>query len=164
YYYDKFNAVPSVTINPEETERPGNETMDLALAWLRQQQKHPFFEWIHIYDPHYPYHPPSPYREQYKDRLYDGEIAFADAQVGRLVAYLHQNHLYDRTLIVLSGDHGEGLGEHGERTHGFFIYNSTLHVPLLIKPAVAAKAAKVVSQDASLVDVMTTVLAMLHVP
>jgi arylsulfatase A-like enzyme/Tfp pilus assembly protein PilF len=165
YYYDKFNAQPNVAVNPEETERPGNETMDLALAWLRQQQKHPFFAWIHIYDPHYPYRPPAPYSEQYRDHLYDGEIAFADAQVGRLVAYLRQNHLYDHTLIVLSGDHGEGLGEHGERTHGFFIYNSTLHVPLLIKPAVGTKTAKkVVSQDASLVDVMPTVLAMLHVP
>src|SRR6266852_4643239 len=72
-----------------------------------------------------PYRPPAPYSEQYKDRPYDGEIAFADAQVGRLITFLKANGLYRNTVIVLAGDHGESLGEHGERNHGFFIYNST---------------------------------------
>ena len=102
------------------------------LAWLGQNYQKKFFLWMHLYDPHYPYRPPAPYSEQYKDRLYDGEIAFADAQVGRLVEFLKNKGLYRNTLIILSGDHGESLGEHGEKTHGFFIYNATLHVLLII--------------------------------
>src|SRR4029077_11435770 len=117
------------------------------------------------YDPHYPYRPPAPYSEQYKDGLYDGEIAFADAQVGRLIAYLKAKNLYGNTLIVLSGDHGESLGEHGEKTHGFFIYNATLHVPFMIHlPGVNAAgrpAAKTVPDLVNLADLMPTVLQVL---
>src|ERR1035438_10477818 len=118
-------------------ERPGNEVADVTLDWLGKntQTNAPkkFFFWMHLYDPHFPYTPPEPYRTEYAGRLYDGEIAFADAQVGRLVRFLKDKGVYQNTVIVLAGDHGEGLGEHGEKTHGFFIYNATMHVPLIIR-------------------------------
>lgn len=164
-YYDHFNVRPLREADLEENERPGNEVMDIALDWLKQNRHRPFFIWIHLYDPHYPYHPPAPYSEEYKDRLYDGEIAFADAQVGRLVQFLKQNQLYSSSLIVLTGDHGEGLGEHGEKQHGFFIYNSTMHVPLIFKtPGVATKETRrQVPSPAILVDIMPTILSAVHV-
>ncbi|MGH9510126.1 MAG: tetratricopeptide repeat protein, partial [Terriglobales bacterium] len=101
----------------------------------------------------------------FKDDLYDGEIAFTDVQIGRLLGHLRRAGLMSNTIIVLAGDHGEGLGEHGEKTHGFFIYNSTLHVPLLMKlPTVAGVAKRVVAENVSLVDVLPTLLDALRVP
>src|ERR1700737_1575449 len=132
FYYDHFDFNRLQESNLEEMERPGNVVADVALDWLGKNRQNKFFLWMHLYDPHYPYRPPPPYSEQYKDRLYDGEIAFADVQVGRLISFLKANNIYRHTLIVLTGDHGESLGEHGEKTHGFFIYNATLHVPVII--------------------------------
>jgi len=161
FYYDHFDFSRLQESNLEEMERPGNVVADVALEWLSKNRGSKFFLWMHLYDPHFPYRPPAPYSEQYKDRLYDGEIAFADAQVGRLIAFLKAKDLYRNTLIVLSGDHGESLGEHGEKTHGFFIYNATLHVPLIVHlPGAAAKA---VPELVSLTDLMPTVLQALKV-
>jgi arylsulfatase A-like enzyme/Flp pilus assembly protein TadD len=159
FYYDHFDFSRLQESNLDEMERPGNLVADEALNWLNQNRGKRFFLWMHLYDPHYPYRPPSPYSEQYAGRPYDGEIAFADAQVGRLLRFLKEKGLYRNTLIVLSGDHGEGLGEHGEKTHGFFIYNSTLHVPLIFKlPGGGAAKARTVSTPVSLVDLMPSVL------
>ncbi len=130
FYYDHFDFNRLQESNLEEMERPGNVVVDVTLDWLSKNYQKKFFLWMHLYDPHHPYRPPPPYDKEYASHPYDGEIAFADAQVGRLIVFLKEKRLYDNTLIVLSGDHGEGLGEHGEKTHGFFIYNSTLHVPL----------------------------------
>jgi arylsulfatase A-like enzyme/Flp pilus assembly protein TadD len=161
-YYDHFDVRPLEEADLDLTERPGNQVMDLALNWIKKNSAHPFFIWIHLYDPHYPYNPPAPYNKQYKDRLYDGEIAFADAQVGRLTEFLKRTQLYSHTMIALTGDHGEGLGEHGEKTHGFFIYNSTMHVPLIFKlPGVARP--RTIETAASLVDIMPTILDALGV-
>ena len=132
FYYDHFDFNRLQESNLEEMERPGNLVADVTLDWLSKNYQKKFFLWMHLYDPHYPYRPPAPYADEYKDRPYDGEIAFADAQVGRLIRFLKSKGLYANTLIVLSGDHGESLGEHGEKTHGFFIYNATLHVPFMI--------------------------------
>ena len=162
FYYDHFDFNRLQESNLEEMERPGNVVTDVALEWLGKNVKNKFFLWMHLYDPHYPYRPPAPYSEQYKDRLYDGEIAFADAQVGRLIAYLKAKGLYRNTLIVLSGDHGESLGEHGEKTHGFFIYNATLHIPVLIHLP-GATTARTVSQLICLPDLMPTVLRILNI-
>ena len=93
----------------------------------------PHFVWIHLYDPHDPYEPPPPYSQTYKDRLYDGEIAYADSALGGFIGYLKKTGRYDNALIVVVGDHGEGLGEHHEDTHGIFLYDSTTHVPLILK-------------------------------
>jgi tetratricopeptide (TPR) repeat protein len=163
FYYDHFDFNRLLESNLEEMERPGNVVADVALDWLGKNHVGKFFLWMHLYDPHYPYRPPAPYSDQYKDRLYDGEIAFADEQVGRIIAYLKAKGLYSNTLIVLTGDHGESLGEHGEKTHGFFIYNATLHVPVIIHLP-GADAAKTVSELASLIDLMPTVLQELKIP
>ena len=120
-------------------DRKAGESITRALRWLnavgmQKTPARPFFFWLHLYDPHSPYDPPEPFRTQYRGHLYDGEIAYADHELGRLMAWLKQNRLYDRTLIVVLSDHGESLGDHGEKEHGFFVYNSTVHIPLIVKP------------------------------
>lgn len=114
-------------------QRRGDRTVDRLLAWLDQHGSAPFFVWLHLYDAHSPYRPPEPYLSRYAQHPYDGAIAFDDAQVGRVVARLRQQGLFERTAVLLLSDHGESLGEHGEDEHGFFIYNATLHVPLILK-------------------------------
>jgi arylsulfatase A-like enzyme/Flp pilus assembly protein TadD len=162
FYYDHFDFNRLQESNLDEMERPGNVVADHTLEWLSNNYQKQFFLWMHLYDPHFPYNPPEPYKEEYKSHPYDGEIAFADSQVGRLVAFLKQKGLYQRTLIVLSGDHGEGLGEHGEKTHGFFIYNSTLHVPLIVHlPSKVAP--RSVTALVSLADITPTILETLKI-
>lgn len=160
-YYDHFNLGHSREIHLDEIERRGDKVVDLALKWLESHRQQPFFIWVHLYDPHAPYDPPEPYARLYRSHPYDGEIAFADAQVGRLFDYLKRQHLYEHSLIVLASDHGESLGEHGEKTHGFFIYNATLHVALIVR--IPGDAPRVVQQGVSLVDVMPTVLQALKI-
>jgi arylsulfatase A-like enzyme/Flp pilus assembly protein TadD len=167
FYYDHFEFSRLDEANLDEMERPGNIVADQALDWLSKNSQKKFFLWMHLYDPHFPYKPPAPYSERYKARPYDGEIAFADEQVGRLVRFLKDKGLYDNTLLVLSGDHGESLGEHGEKTHGFFIYNATLHVPLLFHfpgGLSAAAAGATVQEPVSLADILPTVLDALQIP
>ena len=158
FYYDHFDFNRLDEANLDETERPGNQVADQALDWLAKNSQKKFFFWMHLYDPHFPYRPPEPYATEYASHLYDGEIAFADEQVGRLLRFLKDKGLYQNTIIVLSGDHGESLGEHGEKTHGFFIYNATMHVPLIIHLPGKTAASKVAT-PVSLVDLMPTVLA-----
>jgi len=167
-YYAHFDFNRLDEANLDLVERPGNQTTDQALGWLQNDVKvagagrKPFFLWLHLYDPHYPYEPPEPYATRFRESPYDGEIAFADAQVGRLFALLKERGIFEKAVVVVCGDHGEGLGEHGEKTHGFFVYNSTLQVPLIVKiPGVAPG---VVETDVSLIDVMPTVLEALKRP
>ncbi|MGH9492318.1 MAG: sulfatase-like hydrolase/transferase, partial [Terriglobales bacterium] len=163
FYYDHFDFSRLQEANLDEMERPGNVVVDEALKWLKERGQKKFFLWVHLYDPHHPYHPPAPYSERHKAQPYDGEIAFADAQAGRVVSFLKARGLYQRTLLVVVGDHGEGLGEHGENTHGFFIYDSTLHIPLILKLPVGKNARPArVSTDVSTVDLLPTVLDALH--
>jgi membrane-anchored protein YejM (alkaline phosphatase superfamily) len=117
-------------------ERSGDETVARLLEWLNQNGAHPFFVWLHLYDAHSPYHSPDPFRSRYAGRPYDGAIAFEDEQMGRVIARLRALNLYENTLVVLVSDHGESLGEHGESEHGFFIYDATLRVPLIVKAPV----------------------------
>ena len=159
FYYDHFDFSRLDERNIDAMMRPGNKVVGHALGWLEGNRRKPFLLWVHLYDAHHPYNPPSPYRQRYRNRLYDGGIAFVDAQVGRIVAYLKSKGIYDRTLIVVAGDHGEGLGEHGEKTHGFFIYDTTLHVPLIVKlPTGSAQRKSVVEESANLADLLPTVL------
>jgi choline-sulfatase len=132
-YDDAFAPEAFVGRDIGLVDRRAGESVDRALAWLKNQA-HPFFFWLHLYDPHSPYDPPEPFRSQYRDHPYDGEIAYADHELGRLIAWLKQNRLYDSSLIVFLSDHGESLGEHGEHEHGFFLYNATVHIPLIVKP------------------------------
>jgi len=138
YYDDKFAGSSYLKSNLALVERRADGSVDAATAWLAHHRDRPFFFWLHLYDPHSPYNPPEPFRTQYRGREYDGEIAYADSQLGRLTNWLKRTDLYQRTSIVLLSDHGESLGQHGEKEHGFFIYNSTVHVPLIIKPAAGA--------------------------
>ena len=162
FYYDHFDFSRLDETNLDEMERPGNVVADTALDWLTQNSQKQFFLWMHLYDPHFPYHPPEPYASEYAARPYDGEIAFADAQVGRLLRFLKEKGIYQNTIIVLSGDHGESLGEHGEKTHGFFIYNATMHVPLIIHLPTIPRSG-IASDPVSLVDLMPTIIDALGV-
>src|SRR4030095_643568 len=98
----------------------------------RSRRKSPFFTWLHFYDPHAPYVPPSPYKEQFAGRPYDGEIAFTDAQIRRVLDALHRSGLDEHTVVVVLADHGEGLGDHHELTHAVLIYQSTMRVPFIV--------------------------------
>jgi choline-sulfatase len=142
-----------------EAERPASAVIDRALAWLSRLPSaishQPFFLWVHLYDPHAPYNPPPEFRAR-TATPYDGEIAYADAQLGRLFDALRSRALMDRTVVVVAGDHGEGLGDHGERTHGMLLYDSTLRVPLII--AVPGQPAGTRDEAVSLADLAPTLL------
>ena len=114
-------------------ERRGGEVVEHALAWLNSHPQGPFFMWVHLYDPHEPYEPPEPYKSRYAAEPYDGEIAYMDSAVGKLLRELKARGLYDGTMIAVMADHGESLGAHGENNHGFFLYDETIRVPLVIK-------------------------------
>ncbi len=161
-YYDNFP--PSLQQNWQPVvERRGDEVVQESLRWLEKNRREPFFLWIHLFDPHDPYTPPPPYDQQYSARPYDGEIAYTDENIGRIMDGLKRSGLYDNCLIVLLGDHGEGLGEHGEKTHGFFIYDSTLRIPLIFKlPGAAAPRSRRIAGPLRIIDVAPTVLQILR--
>src|SRR5581483_7949470 len=139
FYDDSFSPEDFQTKEPGLVDRKARDSLDRTIRWLTKDwqtkgSRRPFFLWLHLYDPHSPYEAPEPYFTQYRERPYDGEIAYADHELGRLIAWLKRNQLYERTLIAALSDHGESLGEHGEQEHGFFLYNSSLRVPLIVKP------------------------------
>lgn len=139
-------------------ERRGGEVVAHALAWLDKHPRGPFFLWVHLYDAHDPYDPPEPYRTTYASVPYDGEIAYADSAVGKLLAQLKARGLYQSAVIAVMADHGEALGEHGEDTHGLFLYDETIHVPLLFKLPIGRSAGKRIDGRVELVDVLPTIL------
>ena len=143
-------------------ERPAVEVNRAALAWLEQRGAVPFFLWTHYFDPHQPLTPPSPYLERYPNAPYDAEIASVDEAVGQILRRLEERGWLERTLVVLTADHGEGLGEHGEASHALLLYASTLRVPLIVRdpgrPGGATVAAPV-----STADIFPTILERLGV-
>jgi choline-sulfatase len=141
----------------EDAERRAEDTVDHAIHWLEAQSGKPFFLWVHVYDPHAPYQPPSPYKEQYKDRLYDGEIAYADHELGRLFDAVRKKYPADKTLIAILSDHGESLGEHGEYTHGVFLYDATLRIVFLVAGPGVPSGMRV-KEQARTVDFLPTIL------
>jgi arylsulfatase A-like enzyme/Tfp pilus assembly protein PilF len=163
-YFDNFDLSKYRAISMGAIQRPGNEVVDRALPWIQQHESAPFFAWIHLYDAHTPYDPPEPYRGRYPNRPYQGEIAFADAQIGRVVQALETRGVLDRTVVVIIGDHGESLDEHGESQHGFFIYESTMRVPLLVHAPFSRMHHRRIADPVRSVDVMPTVLDLLGVP
>jgi choline-sulfatase len=143
-------------------QRPAAEVVTEATQWLRGVNGSRFFAWLHLYDPHRPYEPPEPYATMYASDPYVGEIAYVDAQIGALLDTLEQHGVLDRTVVVVAGDHGEALGEHGERDHGVFIYESVLRVPLIIRaPSLPPGRVGAVVR---LIDVMPTALALVGMP
>ena len=157
-YYDNFPEHPQTKSRWGRVERRGMDVVQRAEAWLTKHPAAPHFMWIHLYDPHDPYEPPPPYSVTYKDHLYDGEIAYADSALGHFIAYLKQTGRYRNSLVIVVGDHGEGLGEHNEDTHGIFLYDSTTHVPLIVKLPAALHAGTVVPAQVRTVDIVPTVL------
>jgi arylsulfatase A-like enzyme/Flp pilus assembly protein TadD len=140
----------------------GDVTVDRALAWLRAADPRPVFAWVHLYDPHLPYEPPEPFSARFKDRPYEGEIAFMDAQVGRLLEALAARRR--PTLVAAVGDHGESLGEHQELTHSYFIYEGTQHVPFILSLPGWLPAGVEVAPVVRGVDLMPTVLDVAGLP
>jgi arylsulfatase A-like enzyme/Tfp pilus assembly protein PilF len=155
-YSDRFDLSKYKIVNLGTVQKKGDEVMDLALGWLEKVKQKRFFAWVHLYDPHTPYEPPEPYATRYRDAPYLGEIAYTDHVVGRLVDWLKRAGVWQRTLLVVVGDHGESLGEHGESTHTFFVYDATQHVPLIVRTPWGDRGRS--RAQVSTVDLMPTVL------
>ena len=145
-----------------EYQRSGADTAALATTWIEQNKTKPFFLLLHLYEPHVPYAPPEPFASQYPNR-YDGEIASADHIVGRFLDELKKQGIYDRAIIVLTSDHGEGFGEHGEEQHSILLYRELLQIPLVLKLPSSQRAGTTVNSPAQLADIAPTILGILGV-
>ena len=168
-FYDNFPAKTDSKDRFGRVERRAQAVITDAESWLAQhpreaQSSAPRFMWVHLFDPHDPYEPPPPFSEKYAKHLYDGEIAYADSQLGHFIAKLKQSGAYQNAIIIIVGDHGEGLGEHGEDTHGLFLYDSTLHVPLIVKLPVADHHGEVIDKLVRTTDILPTVLSLTNTP
>ncbi len=160
-YWNEDDIEPQEEDSPLVAERKGNRTTDAMLKWLSEHYQEKWFIWIHYYDPHQVYDPPSPYAELYARDLYAGEIAFMDSEIRRVFAGLKELGLFDQTLIVAMGDHGEGLNEHEELTHAMFIYNTTQWIPFLMRIPGLKNPGMRISSPVSQIDLMPTVLDLL---
>ncbi|HXV76826.1 MAG TPA: sulfatase-like hydrolase/transferase, partial [Candidatus Polarisedimenticolaceae bacterium] len=168
HYDDAVHDLAATPSMGRYNERPANEVVDAAIGWLERtiavDPRRPFLAWVHLFDPHMPYEPPTEYAAMLPGRPYDREIAFCDAQIGRLLEFLAQADLLERTLVVLTADHGEGLGDHDELTHGVLIYDSTVRVPLIVShPRLFARGVDIADRVAGGTDVFPTVLGLLGV-
>lgn len=163
-YFDDFDLSQHRAISLGGIERRASDVVDAALKWFDAGSDRPFFAWLHFFDAHAPYNPPEPFRTSYAGRAYAGEIAYMDTQLGRLVSALESRHLLDRTIIVVIGDHGESLGEHGEGAHGFFLYEGVVRVPLILRTPYPPTRGRRVAELVRTLDVMPTVLDLLGVP
>jgi arylsulfatase A-like enzyme/tetratricopeptide (TPR) repeat protein len=163
-YDDQFDMKKFKHLDLAAVQRPGDQVMDAAIRWLDGHKREAFFAWIHLYDAHSPYEPPEPLASEFRGRgpigLYDGEIAFADQQVGRCMSWLKAAGLDDKTIVVVVGDHGESLGSHGEGTHGYFIYDEAVHVPFIVATPIEELRGVRIDTQVSLVDVFPTVIAL----
>lgn len=161
-FYDDEFSTEQYQAGELIVERVATEVTNRAIGWLQQRgpaTAAPFFLFAHYYDPHVTYRPPEPFAETYADNLYAGEVAYMDDEVGRLLDYLRDQGLYDESLIIAFGDHGEGLGDHIEKTHGIFLYEETMHVPLIVKlPHTAQRSGERVGQLVSIMDIAPTLL------
>jgi arylsulfatase A-like enzyme/predicted Zn-dependent protease len=145
-------------------ERRAEEVTRLGLSWLDAAASGRFFLWLHYFDPHAPYEPPSPFAERFALSPYDGEVAYTDREIGKVLDKLGSLGVMDKTLVVLVADHGEGLGQHGEATHGVFLYESTLRVPLILSLPGPLPRARRVSTPVRTIDLMPTILRLLDLP
>lgn len=165
--FDRYDAGYHRRIPPEDRyhsmERRAEDVISRAVNWMNKRPAGPFFLWVHVYDPHDPYSAPEPFRSRYQAEPYDGEIAYTDAALAKLFSALRAQKLFDSSLIAVMADHGEAFGEHGEKHHGIFLYDETIHVPLLIKPPHATESVSV-SAKVGLVDVAPTILEIAQLP
>ncbi len=158
-YEDTFQAASP--LKGANSERRAEETFALFSRWFDGASPSRFFAWVHYYDPHLPYDPPSPYKEEFGGRPYDGEIAYMDRFVGAVLDRLEEKGVAGRTLVVVAGDHGEGLGDKVETGHGIFLYEETVRVPFIVRNPGAFPRPRVVGSAVRLVDVAPTVLTAL---
>jgi Tfp pilus assembly protein PilF len=147
-----------------QVQRRGGVVVDAAVKWLDAGGSQPFFGWVHLYDAHAPYEPPAPFAARFKTAPYDGEIAYVDACIGRLVAALERTGRLDRTLIAVVADHGESLGEHGEQEHGMFLYDGVLRIPWIMRLPGRAHAGMTIGEQVRAIDVLPTLTAIAGVP
>ena len=162
-YSDRFEAGADDARFLNTIQKRGDGPTAEAIGWLEAHRGSRTFVWLHLYDPHDPYEPPPPYAARYADQPYDGEVAWSDELVGRLDAALVRLGLRKETLLVVTSDHGEGLGDHGEAVHGFFVYESTLAVPLLVRGPGIPAGTRVATTVRS-VDLLPTMLDLLGTP
>ena len=139
-------------------ERRAEDVAHRAMSWLSFHPQGPFFLWLHFYDPHDPYDPPEPFKTRYASEPYDGEIAYTDSVVGDVMAMLQKHGLYKDTVIAVAADHGEAFGEHGEERHGMFLYDETIHVPLLLKFPEGRFAGRRIEERVALAEMAPTLL------
>lgn len=161
YYYDNFDLTKYKTPSLDAVQRRGDEVIDEAYDWIEKNHQHKFFAWIHLYDPHTPYEPPEPYKSQYQNRpfgLYDGEIAYVDQLMTEFRKFMEDRNLWEKTLIIFTSDHGESLGEHKESAHGFFIYDSDIRVPLIIRFPENKFQGNHITKQVRSIDIMPTIL------
>jgi arylsulfatase A-like enzyme/Tfp pilus assembly protein PilF len=159
HYFDDFDLADFDTPNLGSVQRSGDVTIAEAVRWLDGRPRDAsFFLWLHLYDPHDPYTPPEPFKSQYPNRPYDGEVAYTDSLIGEFRQALEERGLLASSLVILTADHGEGLGDHGEGQHGFFVYDTTIHVSLIVRPPTAADGGRVVDSAVSHVDIFPTIL------
>ncbi len=165
--FDTYNDdLPPPTGEHElfDSERVAISTTDAAIDWLKLRKGKRFFYWAHYFDPHQPYRPPEPYAEDYASVPYDGEIVYVDTELGRLLSYLEEIGVRDNTLVVVVGDHGQGLGQHGELTHGFLLYDGTLQVPFIMSCGKRLGGGLHIDRTVCLVDLAPTLLSLLDLP
>jgi len=159
--FDRYQDTGLNEFGRHRSQRRGDEVMNDAIAWLEHADQRPFLLWTHLYDAHQPYEPPEPFASQISNR-YVAEIAFADAQLRRLLDTLDRRGLAGRTVVVVLADHGESLGERGERDHGIFLYDNVMQIPLMIRaPGVAATRVNAIARS---IDVMPTILELAGQP
>jgi arylsulfatase A-like enzyme/Flp pilus assembly protein TadD len=146
-----------------EIQRIAEETTTVFYDWLREHRYDKFFTWLHLYDPHDPYTPPEPFGSMYKENLYDGEVAYVDKIIGELISTLEAMGLLEKTVIIFASDHGEGLGDHKEATHQFFIYDSVMHVPLIFRFPSLLPTGKTIKEQTRNIDIVPTILGLLKI-
>ena len=163
-YDDPFGAGESATTRRSAQERSAEKVADAAIAWLGERRAKPFFAWVHFFDPHAPYEAPAPFGARFAKSPYDGEVAYADSQLGRLLEWLDRSGVRGQTLVLVTSDHGESLGEHGEDEHMIFVYDATLRVPMLASwPGRIPSGVRLKGQLRS-IDIVPTALELLGLP
>jgi arylsulfatase A-like enzyme len=162
-YRDEFRAPHGQNV-PGGLRRRADQVADDAMNWLAEVGSSRFFAWMHFYDAHAPYQPLEPDNPLYATRPYDAEIGFMDTQVGRVLDFLGRHRLLDRTIVVIIGDHGEGLGDHRETAHGVFVYESVIRVPFIIRAPFERLRARIVDDVTRSVDMMPTLLDLIGAP
>jgi arylsulfatase A-like enzyme/Flp pilus assembly protein TadD len=156
-YDDRFDPKKQPTDFAMNLEKRGNEILEEFQSW-KSSAPAPYFAWLHFYDPHFPYAPPAPYSKSFADRPYDGEVAYTDELIGKTLKLLDKN-----TLLIITSDHGESLGDHGENAHSYFIYDATLHVPLIFYSPGKIPAKQKVTIQARLIDLFPTILDLVSI-